>query len=174
MDWETFWVILGTAMVTNGVGLGTLWASHRFQRKREALARDAAEEQQVRAERRDFQRETLIRVQEILVELARSSVRPTSLEGVTYGHGARSFDDVVGEGWSDKLATLAGELMMLRARLTHEDLRGRLQSIRSDVVYVIDLAEDRLEGGEGLMALNESCLQTLDRVGQFLTAEWAP
>lgn len=174
MDWDTFLVILGTAVVTNGIGLGTLWASHRWQHDRERQAREADEARQLRAERRDFQRTTLVRVQEILVELARSSVRPASLEGVTYGYGARSFDDVVGEGWSDKLATLAGELEMLRVRLTNQDLRNQLEGIRSDVIYVIDVTDNPIDGGEGLMGLNQKCLETLDRVGQFLTAEWAP
>ncbi|WP_052665336.1 hypothetical protein [Nitriliruptor alkaliphilus] len=174
MDLGTFWVILATAAVTNGVGIGTLWANHHFQRDREDRAREAEEDRQVRAERRSFQRETLIRVQEILVELAHSSVRPDSLDGATYGYGARSFSDVVGEGWSDKLATLAGELEMLRVRLTDDDLRKRLRSIRSDVIFVIDVADNQIDGGEGLMGLNKKCLETLDRVGQFLTAEWAP
>lgn len=174
MNLDTFLVILGTAVVTNGIGLGTLWASHRWQHDRERRAREADEARQLRAERRDFQRTTLVRVQEILVELARSSVRPASLEGVTYGYGARSFDDVVGEGWSDKLATLAGELEMLRVRLTNQDLRNRLEGIRSDVIYVIDVTDNPFDGGEGLMGLNQKCLETLDRVGQFLTAEWAP
>lgn len=174
MNLETFWVILGTAVVTNGVGLGTLWANHRFQRDRERRTREAEEERQVREERRKFQQQTLVRVQEILVELAHSSVRPDSLDGATYGYGARSFDQIVGEGWSDKLAALAGELEMLRVRLTNDELRDRLEGIRSDVIYVIDIADNQVDGGEGLMGLNAKCLETLDRVGQFLTAEWAP
>lgn len=173
MDRTTFLVILATAVVTNLVGAASVWWTHRLQSRRDSAARQEQEQQQQRAERRTLQRSTLLRLQEILVEIAWSSVRPQSLDAATYGYGRRSFDDVVGAGWSDKLATLAGELAMIRARLTDDDLRNRLNSIRSQIVFVIDVADNAVDGGEALMLLNKDSLDALDRVGEFLAGEWS-
>lgn len=168
MDRSTALVIIATAVATNLLGALSLWLSHRLQSEREAAARCEQEKQAMRAERRESQRSTLLRLQEVLAAIAWSSVRPESLDSATYGHGRRPFDEVVGKGWSEKLATLAGDLAIIRARVTNSDLAEQLSSLRAKIIFVIDIADNSLDGGEALMSLNERALATLDRVGELL------
>lgn len=155
---STIVLVVATSLATGAASLMGFWFQHRAQMKRERVS-----------EARDFERRTLLRIQDVLIELARSHVQPNALDMATYAPGhAGNRSPGIGKEWRDSAIVLAGELEALRTRLHDIELDEKVRAVKRSVQFVVDGAEDPVEYGEGVASMNKKALDALDLSGARL------
>jgi hypothetical protein len=157
MDWSTVVLVVATSLATGLASLIGLAYRHRAERRSE-----------LERERRRFLRENLLRLQDVLIELARSHVRPNLLEMQTYapGHASGAVDG--GDEWRRAAIAFAGELEAMRSRLDDPELSNKLIAVKQSIQFVLDKADNHVDYGEGLMGLNKKALEALELAGERL------
>lgn len=156
--WPTIFLVVATSLATGAASLMGFWFQHRAQMKRERVT-----------EARTFERRTLLRIQEVLIELARSHVQPNALDMATYAPGhAHDRSPGIGKEWRDSAIVLAGELEALRTRLHDTELDEKVRAVKRSVQFVVDGAEDPIDYGEGIASMNKKALDALEMTGARL------
>lgn len=159
-------VVLG-GVITLVVSVVTLWVSHTVQRRRDREAWEAERRTRLEEERRLRRREALYRIQDVLVSLCEPGVKLQRLERATYRTG--DFD--LPDGWMDRAPGHILELAALKARIRDPRLNERLDEVIRSTRFVIDVSDNPLDFGEGLMGLATRFESTNKQVEALLAVE---
>lgn len=161
------WFPVATAFAGYAAGFVTEWFrdSRTARREREARAEKRADD--LRARRAEFQRQTLLDLQEAMFQLARAAVALHHQDAMTFRNtgvwGRQPVSDELSEGHRAALA----RTNMLVARVRDEDIRHLVGQLRAHSAEA-SISRSEADAGRCIASMMGAQEQANERVGEIL------
>lgn len=168
-EWSTGWLPVLTLLLGYAVGLLTEWLRHKGTLKREREAREAAQRVAAHEQRAAFQRQTLLDLQEAVMQLVRAASEMHHHDVMTSRKTGKWATQLFDEDLDRRAHHAQMRTTMLSVRVRDKEVRELTRAFQADAAS-LPVVPTKEESDHAYARMTNKFDQLNEHIGQLLRA----